>query len=594
MTRVCARLKRSVRAAMFVPAVFAVAKFGTSNPQTPLFAVFGSVSLLLFTDFGGPRPVRARSYGWLWLTGVAFISLGTACSRHAVLAVAAMAVVAFLVLSAGVITPQAVAGSTAALLLLILPLAVPAPWSSVGDRLLGWVLAGAFCIPATLFLWPGRWHDRLRARLADAARSVADLVDATDPDVARVERCLADLRGQYEATPYRPTGAGPTDVALSNLVSRLEWVGARAIDAARVRSEAAGSAGVAGVTSAAAAVLRTVAGLLDPADVGSHREAVVQLRQDAGTLVAARGRLTEATVGAFLVEAGPGGTDPEAVAPGPGRVSRTLEEVDPTYPVRMVAFATGMLADGALEALPSPAHGRGRLRRIGVVVHSYLRVGAGHLTPRSVWFRNSVRGAVALALAVAVVEATSVQHGFWVVLGTLSVLRSNALGTGSTAVRAVVGTALGFGLGSLVLVVIGHHDVLLWVVLPLAVLVAGFAPTAISFTAGQAGFTVFVVVVFNIIHPVGSAVGLLRVEDVLIGVSVSVVVGLLFWPRVPRPNWPGRPVRPTPQLRRGSSRPSTGWVRWSPTATAMAGPARRSGRRPSPRPTGWTTPTVSS
>ena len=47
----------------------------------------------------------------------------------------------------------------------------------------------------------------------------------------------------------------------------------------------------------------------------------------------------------------------------------------------------------------------------------------------------------------AVVEVTNVSHGFWVVLGTMSVLRSNALGTGATALRAVGGTALGFVVG---------------------------------------------------------------------------------------------------------------------------------------------------
>ena len=53
----------------------------------------------------------------------------------------------------------------------------------------------------------------------------------------------------------------------------------------------------------------------------------------------------------------------------------------------------------------------------------------------------------------------------------------------------------------------------------------------ISFAAGQAGFTVVVVILFNIIDPTGWRVGLTRVEDVGIGCAVSVVVGLLFWPR---------------------------------------------------------------
>ena len=40
----------------------------------------------------------------------------------------------------------------------------------------------------------------------------------------------------------------------------------------------------------------------------------------------------------------------------------------------------------------------------------------------SVWLQNSLRGAAGLAIAVYIAQRTGVQHGFWVVLGTLSVL----------------------------------------------------------------------------------------------------------------------------------------------------------------------------
>jgi uncharacterized membrane protein YccC len=148
-----------------------------------------------------------------------------------------------------------------------------------------------------------------------------------------------------------------------------------------------------------------------------------------------------------------------------------------------------------------------------------------------VWFRNSVRGAIGLAGAVAVVEVTDVQHGFWVVLGTLSVLRSSALGTGATVVRAVGGTALGVVVGSAIMVGVGDRTELLWALLPLAVLISGIAPSMISFVAGQAAFTLLVVILFNIIAPIGWRVGLTRIEDVAIGCGVSLVVGFLFWPR---------------------------------------------------------------
>ena len=113
----------------------------------------------------------------------------------------------------------------------------------------------------------------------------------------------------------------------------------------------------------------------------------------------------------------------------------------------------------------------------------------------------------------------------------MSVLRSNALGTGATALRAVAGTVVGFAIGTAIMLGVGGHTEALWFLLPLAVLAAGAAAPVFSFAAGQAGFTVFVIILFNILVPAGWKVGLVRVEDVVLGCVVSVVVGLLFWPR---------------------------------------------------------------
>ena len=47
----------------------------------------------------------------------------------------------------------------------------------------------------------------------------------------------------------------------------------------------------------------------------------------------------------------------------------------------------------------------------------------------------------------------------------------------------------------------------------------------ISFAAGQAAFTVVVIVLFNIIAPAGWRIGVLRVEDVALGCAASLVAG---------------------------------------------------------------------
>ena len=223
-------LKRSVRAAVVMPAVFWVAHEGFTNAQVGLFTAFGSFALLLLVDFAGRPRVRCTSYLVLFAVGCGFIAFGTLVSTHKVAAVAAMAVVGFLVLFAGIVAPQAATAATAALLVFVLPVAVAAPPSQIGPRLIGWLLAGAVCIPACMLVWPTPWHDTLRTRLSSALKAVARVAEAhatgrPDRDAHEIMAAeLGLLRRQFRATPYPPTSTAVNAVALSKLVGRVEWV----------------------------------------------------------------------------------------------------------------------------------------------------------------------------------------------------------------------------------------------------------------------------------------------------------------------------------------------------------------------------------
>jgi len=225
-----------------------------------------------------------------------------------------------------------------------------------------------------------------------------------------------------------------------------------------------------------------------------------------------------------------------------GDRSRGLAQI--AFHAQSIAFAVRLLAADALVAsrLADPDTIAAQRRQwSGAAAAQSERRWAGvrrasgiarrHASVRSVWFINSARGALALAAAVAVADLSSVQHGFWVVLGTLSVLRTNASSTGSTALRALAGTVIGFAIGAALIVAIGTSSAALWIALPIAVFVAAYAPGTAPFAVGQAGFTVVVSVLFNLLVPVGWTVGLVRIEDVAIGCAVSIVVGILFWPR---------------------------------------------------------------
>ena len=517
MTDVAA-LKTAARAAIVIPAVFALADKVIEQPQTSIFAAFGSFALLVLVEITGPPRTRLVAYLGLACVGAAFITLGTLCSRNPWLGAGAMAAVGFATLFSGVISGYFAAASTGALLTFVLPVTIPAPNSAIPDRLEGWGLAAGAAICAVMLLWPPRRRADLEREAARALRAVADFLDADggrSAERAGLAREAVDaLSRQFLGTHHRPTGpTGPT-AALASLPDELDWLLSFLAPSADLPVLELACAEDAEAMAAAAAMLRASAERLEGRDG----------RPDFERLDAARDAVADALVRRLpeLPADTPGGAVPQALEP-PFRIRAV------TYSARQVAgYALLATGSGAPEfdhrdvAQPPPTR---------AALEATEQLAVEHASVGSVWFQNSVRGAAGLAVAVYIAQRTGLQHGFWVVLGTLSVLRSNALGTGWSILSALAGTAVGIVIGALLVIGIGTHEEVLWGVLPVAVLLAAYAPRAISFAAGQAGFTVVLFVLFNLIQPVGWQVGLVRVEDVAIGFAISLGVGLLFWPR---------------------------------------------------------------
>jgi uncharacterized membrane protein YccC len=155
----------------------------------------------------------------------------------------------------------------------------------------------------------------------------------------------------------------------------------------------------------------------------------------------------------------------------------------------------------------------------------------GYLSTGSATVLNSLRTGLALALAVVVTIVFPVQNGLWVVLGALSVLRTSALTTGTTALRAVAGTVIGFVIGAAVIGLLGVDPTVMWLLLPVVAFGSTYVSQVGSFLAGQAMFTMMVFIVFNLIQPTGWQVGLIRIEDIVLGAMVGLTASLLLWPR---------------------------------------------------------------
>ncbi len=508
-------LKSAARAAIVMPAVFAFTDNVIGQPQTTFLSAFGSFSVLVLASFEGPPRRRLQAYLTLAGVGAVLISIGTLCSRSPWAAAAITAVLGFTILFAGLINRYFAAGAFAALLSLILAVNIPAPLSAIPERLEGWGLACAVAIAAVMLLWPPRPRPAIRPAAARACDAIADLLQSELDGVplasglAEMRDAVTTLRQRFVATPYRPTGATGATKALAFLVDELDWLRTIVAEQASARLDICREENRETV-SAAVSVLRGCAARLGGIDERLNLDRLVQAR--------------EAGIEALVRDIRNIRRDRDENA--------MLSAVQPAFRTRAVSYAVWEVGANTLMATgaagPEADWGpRGRAsapREVARLLAEHARLG-------SVWFRNSLRGAAGLTIAVYVAERASLQHAFWVVLGTLSVLRSSALGTGSTIVQAVAGTALGIVVGGAVVAVIGTSHDLLWAVLPIAVLLAAYAPRAISFSAGQAGFTVVLVILFNIIQPIGWKVGLVRIEDVAIGFAISLLVGLLLWPR---------------------------------------------------------------
>ena len=527
-----AALRRALRAAVVMPAMFALGERVIGNPTLATFAAFGSFAMLLLVDFSGTMADRLRAQAGLALTGAVFVCVGTVCSRSPWLAAAGMAVVGFGVLFAGAVS-SVLAGATLSLLLaFILPVSLAGPVSSIPDRLAGWGLASVASLLAVALLWPAPARDPLRAAAIAACRAIAARLrsDAAfllgdggigaaehEDAIAGARATVGALHRVFLATPYRPTGLSTAARSVVRLVDELNWLDAILAESPPHPPGVPINQAALAVKVAAASTLERGADLLELHGGRSDelRAALAGLREAVAS--------TESTIS----------LDQPAEEP----VTRLISALDPGFRAQELSFTVSQI--GLNIDLTAAAERRSWLDRVlgrrqpglaGTLSSAQERA-ATHLDRHSVWLHNSVRGAIGLGLAVLVANLAGVQHSFWVVLGTLSVLRSNALNTGQSIVRALLGTAAGFVVGAALLVLVGTNTTVLWILLPLAVLFAGLAPAAISFAAGQAAFTLTLVILFNILEPIGWRVGLVRIEDVAIGCAVSLVVGLLFWPR---------------------------------------------------------------
>jgi uncharacterized membrane protein YccC len=517
--------RRALRAAIAATVCFYIGWIAIDDDVLAVFATLGAIGLLVLADFRGDPRKQARAYLLATVIAAALVALGTVVSEHTYAAAGLLFVVALCVSLSTAMGRNVATGANGVLLFFLVACAVPAPVDALGSRVPGVLLGGGISLVAALTIWPRFPRHRLRAALADATDMLAGRIgrlgqpshDEAEPFAQPVREALASAGPERLTVGESPTLASERD----NAQLRVGYGLSRAqLLAERLSQRPAPSRAVADAERTLAQELRrslhaTAAALRGegpPPDVElplhagrAHRE-----RSDAAlvTELTATGASDALAVGADrAVLAG-------EVATSVGGVVTDARVVVGTdrFPARVGSMSEGFD------------------RRVESMLDRVVTIASSTLSPRSVAFQNSLRLAVGLALARLLGGVLEVENGFWVLFATLSVVRTNAPLTGATALQAVLGTVIGVVIALPLLLAIGTRGDVYVYVLPI-VMVGGLLAGSINLVWGQAGFTLLVSVLFNLVEPIGWEIGFIRIQDVALGAAAGVLIGLAAWPR---------------------------------------------------------------
>src|ERR1700757_2295259 len=510
-------LKRAIRAAIMVPLTAGLAFALVGGRVTPLYALLGAFWLLVVTELPGNRQQRAVAYLGLSVNGMVLIAVGTLVAPIAWLAVTLMFFLGVAVTVASLLSATMSAGQRATLLFYVWPVCTPV--GPIGERLLGWLIAVVICVPAALFFLPPRHYGALRRHVSQVCAALADRIEGIGSD-EDVTAAMDALRDNFLAASFRPVGLSAGSRALVRVVDLLELVADLVDDQTGATLGAVRPPGI--------DVLRCCARLLDASQL-AHRAA------NRASLDEALPRLRSLARGSYR-------EDVELILSAPDDASAiaTGRQLLACRVISTTIGLTGRVIAAAAAADARPVWGRplglqlpptGFADRLSSETAAGTTIVTSFLAARSVAAHNGLRMGVGLALAVAITHLHLVEHGFWVVVGTMLVLSSSALSTRTKVFQAVLGTAVGIVLGALLVAAVGVQPVVLWLLVPITVFLSTYLPRFVTFTAAQAMAALSLLVILNLVAPAGWRVGLLRIQDIAMGAAVGLGVSLLLWPR---------------------------------------------------------------
>ncbi len=495
--------------AMFVGDAILIAVFGDAIPA--MFGSYAVVSLLYFLDFDGSTRERLWTYLVATVVGLVAVTVGTLVAPTLWLAVLVVVPVAFGFAFSRVLKGFVARSAIGLELPFLLAVMLPANPAHLDRYLESWIVGSVIATLAALLIFPTHHTGVARRELSAWCISAADVARAVvagspvTADVAQLQSKMADLRLLFTANPMRPGSVSKRTRALVQMYEHAETTTSAIATLSENIFSAPAHAGVLGqlTSETLEAAARVVTGKSTDlngqvADFAAARDADLHRA----------GEWTALTLK----------TDKDLV----------VDELNAHYLIRLLSISADSMyrlalrSQGVDEGLPE----------LGVAASmTPTQLITSNLSVRSVWFRNAVRTAIAVAAAVWIARWLGLAHGIWVVMATLSVIQITftAPASGKAALRNAGGAAIGVGLGAII--VYGHPHV--WVfalILPVIAFLAKFAKVMNLYLI-QLTFSIFAIVNIALLGwPPSEKLAELRVIDVVVGIVVAAAITLMVFP----------------------------------------------------------------
>ena len=486
-------------------------------PGTPgvVMAAFGVFALVATADFGGSVRRRIDAFVGCAIAGVPLILLGVAASGSVVAAIAVTFVITWALAYLAVLRGTVASAVPAMTIVYVVAVMVSGSFDEVGVLLGGYAIALGVGLIATLVVLPRRGLRPMTHACCGALRALAELQRRRDagqePDTAQLQTALDGIRRASVGNPFRSSGLHRSDRALFILVGQLQTL-------------------LTGVLRES--TLHGATNTLPPG-VALTRASAQTLDDLADSLEHGRGQPSDDEVARLWLAQWESAVQMVS-DPAQGAEQDRLRAVAHAFPTRLMGLATIRLTILVRRVLSLPDEDHSSFPIAIPQPPDYPPWGQlrAQFTLASPWMRTALRTGAALAAAAAVVEIVGFSHGFWVLLGALSVLRSDTVETLRTSLSALAGTFAGALVGGGLLLVLTPDRWIYAALVVVTAFLAVYAQGTVGFVVSQAIFSLYVIVVFTFVAwPPDLATAAARLEDIGVGIGVSVVVAILLWPR---------------------------------------------------------------